>query len=116
MYEIEIFVQGEGIPTIILVRVPSNGTVQDILRSAETQGVRFADDERVMHVAANNWGAATDRYLGYSYAFTSFGPNWCWGTWRRAWARVRGPARVGVRGRARGRGRAGPRRVAVKPA
>jgi hypothetical protein len=45
MPEIEIFVQGEGIPEVILLRVPSNGTVRDILRSAETQGVRFAEDE-----------------------------------------------------------------------
>ena len=46
MSEIEIFVQGEGIPEIILLRVPGNGTVRDILRSAETQGVHFAGDER----------------------------------------------------------------------
>lgn len=46
MPEIEIFVQGEAIPEVILLRVPSNGTVRDILRSAETQGVRFASDER----------------------------------------------------------------------
>ena len=45
MSEIEIFVQGEGIPEIILLRVPGNGTVRDILRSAETQEVRFAEDE-----------------------------------------------------------------------
>lgn len=46
MSEIEIFVQGEGIPEIILLRVPGNGTVLDILSSAETQGVRFVGDER----------------------------------------------------------------------
>jgi hypothetical protein len=46
MPEIEIFVQGEAIPEVILLRVPSNGTVRDILKSAETQGVRFAEDER----------------------------------------------------------------------
>ena len=46
MSEIEIFVQGEGIPEIILLRVLGNGTVQDILRSASAQGVRFAEDER----------------------------------------------------------------------
>ena len=46
MSEIEIFLQGEGIPEITLVRVPDDGIVRDILRSAETQGVRFAGDER----------------------------------------------------------------------
>ncbi len=46
MSEIEIFVQGEGIPEITLLRVPGNGTVRDILRSAETQGVHFVGDER----------------------------------------------------------------------
>jgi len=46
MNEVEIFVQGEGIPEITLVRVPGNGIVRDILKSAETQGVRFAGDER----------------------------------------------------------------------
>jgi hypothetical protein len=45
MPEIEIFVQGEGIPEITLLRVPDNGTVRDILTSAEAQGVRFAGDE-----------------------------------------------------------------------
>ncbi len=46
MSEIEIFVQGEGIPQITLVRTPGNGTVRDILKSVEAQGVRFAGDER----------------------------------------------------------------------
>ena len=45
MSEIEIFMQGEGIPEIILLRVPGNGTVRDILKSAETQGIHFAGDE-----------------------------------------------------------------------
>jgi hypothetical protein len=46
MSEIEIFVQGEGIPEVILLRVPGNGTVRDILKSAETQEVHFAGAER----------------------------------------------------------------------
>ncbi len=45
MSETEIFVQGEGIPTITLLRVPGSGTVRDILKSAESEGVRFAGDE-----------------------------------------------------------------------
>lgn len=46
---------------------------------------RYRDDERVMQIAGTNWGAAVDRYAGYSYAFTSFAPIWGWATWRRAW-------------------------------
>lgn len=45
MPEIEIFVQGEGIPEITLLRVPDNSAVRDILTNAEAQGVRFAGDE-----------------------------------------------------------------------
>src|SRR5215469_4924614 len=50
MSEIEIFLQGEGIPEITLLRVPSNGTVRDVIKNAETQGVRFAGDERSLVV------------------------------------------------------------------
>lgn len=46
---------------------------------------RFADDERVMQIAASNWGASVERYGGYSYAFNAFAPVWGWATWRRAW-------------------------------
>lgn len=46
MNEIEIFVQGEGILEIILLRVPEGGVVRDIFKSAETQGIHFAGDER----------------------------------------------------------------------
>jgi hypothetical protein len=47
---------------------------------------RYRDDERVMQIGATNWGAAAERFAGYSYAFTSFAPVWGWATWRRAWA------------------------------
>lgn len=47
---------------------------------------RYRDDTRVMQIGAANWGASPDRFLGYSYAFTSFAPIWGWATWRRAWA------------------------------
>lgn len=46
---------------------------------------RYRDDERVMQIAGNNWGAAEERYGGYSYAFNAFAPIWGWATWRRAW-------------------------------
>jgi hypothetical protein len=46
---------------------------------------RYRDDERVMQISGTNWGAAPDRFAGFSYAFTSFAPVWGWATWRRAW-------------------------------
>lgn len=45
----------------------------------------YRDDERVMQIGGTNWGAATERFSKYSYAFTSFAPIWGWATWRRAW-------------------------------
>ncbi|HEX6509573.1 MAG TPA: hypothetical protein VF221_18245 [Chloroflexota bacterium] len=56
MSEIEIFVQGERIPEIILLRVPGNGTVRDILKSAETQGIHFAGDERSQVILVEDQG------------------------------------------------------------
>jgi len=47
---------------------------------------RYRDDRRVMQICGTNWGAAPQRFAGYSYAFTSFAPIWGWATWRRAWA------------------------------
>ncbi|MBV8693786.1 MAG: hypothetical protein JOY57_19210 [Actinobacteria bacterium] len=46
---------------------------------------RYRDDERVMQIGGSNWGASEDRFLGSSYAFTSFAPVWGWATWARAW-------------------------------
>ncbi|MCZ7573938.1 MAG: hypothetical protein M5U01_35755 [Ardenticatenaceae bacterium] len=43
MSEIEIFLQGEGIPQIVLVRVPDDGTVRDILEVASRHGLVTAD-------------------------------------------------------------------------
>src|SRR2546425_5941707 len=41
MANIDIFVQGENIPEITLVQVPSNGTVRDILEAARAQALRL---------------------------------------------------------------------------
>ncbi len=45
---------------------------------------KYADDERIMHVAGNNlqfgWRRNNDSYY-YSY----YGSIWGWATWRRAW-------------------------------
>lgn len=43
MSEIELFVQGEGIPEITLMRVPADGTVRDVLAAVAAHG-RQADD------------------------------------------------------------------------
>jgi len=40
MADIEIFLQGEGIPQITLIRVPENGVVGDIVEVALVQGFR----------------------------------------------------------------------------
>lgn len=50
MSEIEIFIQGEGIEGIILVRVPGNGTVRDIVDAIRVQGAQIgtADGYAVM--------------------------------------------------------------------
>lgn len=45
MADIEIFVQGEGISEITLLRVAGQSTVREMLRSAQQQGVRFSGDE-----------------------------------------------------------------------
>jgi hypothetical protein len=47
---------------------------------------RYRHDERVMQIAATNWGASPSRFNGSSYGFASFAPVWGWATWRRAWA------------------------------
>ena len=37
--EIELFLQGEGITEIILVRVPSDGTTRDIIEATRSRGL-----------------------------------------------------------------------------
>lgn len=43
MTDIEVFVQGQGIPSIILVRVPEEGNVRDLIEVARKGGVRLQD-------------------------------------------------------------------------
>lgn len=45
MNEIEIYLQGEGIATIALVRVPAGGTVRDIAEAARAQGMPAAEPD-----------------------------------------------------------------------
>lgn len=40
MSDVEIFLQGEGIPDIVLLRVPDNSTVQALIEVAQQHGVR----------------------------------------------------------------------------
>ncbi len=46
---------------------------------------RYRHDERVMHIAGNNFGVDTQAFGECSYGFTSFPQVWGWATWRRAW-------------------------------
>ena len=41
--EIELFLQGEGIPDITLVRVPRDGTTRDIVEAARARGLSAPD-------------------------------------------------------------------------
>lgn len=48
MTEIELFLQGEGIPQIVLVRVPDQGTVHDIIQAAQPHGLPSGGAEAVL--------------------------------------------------------------------
>lgn len=54
MADIDIFVQGENIPEITLVRVPGSGAVRDILEATGAQGLRLAGDETSLIILAEN--------------------------------------------------------------
>lgn len=45
MAETEVFVQGEGMRDIVLVRVPEGGTVRDVVEAARARGLRTEDGE-----------------------------------------------------------------------
>jgi hypothetical protein len=44
MGKIEIFLQGEGVKDVVLVRVPKDGTVRDLLNAAREHGVHLGGD------------------------------------------------------------------------
>lgn len=48
---------------------------------------KYKNDERIMHINGNNYGAANDNFFSsdYSYHFGSFPQAWGWASWRRAW-------------------------------
>lgn len=58
MSQIEIFVQGEGIPEITVVRVPGDGTVRDILEAVKAEGVRVGGEGQTPAVLIEDAGEA----------------------------------------------------------
>ncbi len=46
---------------------------------------KYKNDERVMHVAGNNFQFGWKRNKDYSYYFSYYGSIWGWATWKRAW-------------------------------
>ena len=53
MADIEVFVQGRGIPSIILVRVPEEGTVRDLLEVVQGGGARLENGIPVIVMLEN---------------------------------------------------------------
>jgi hypothetical protein len=53
MADIEVFVQGRGIPSIILVRVPEEGTVRDLLEVVRRSGARLENGAPVIVMLEN---------------------------------------------------------------
>ena len=54
MTDIELFLQGETIREISLIRVPANGTIGDILRAARENGFALAGDDQTIIVQKEN--------------------------------------------------------------
>lgn len=50
----------------------------------ETLLDRYADDERIMHIAGTNYQFGRRRFP-YSYYFSRYNHCWGWATWKRAW-------------------------------
>jgi len=49
--------------------------------------VKYRDDERIMHINGNNYGADKGNFYHseYSYHFGNMPQAWGWASWRRAW-------------------------------
>lgn len=54
MADIDIFLQGEGIPEITLLRLPGHGKVRDILDAAQERGLCLAGDEHSLLLLLEN--------------------------------------------------------------
>lgn len=50
---------------------------------------KYANDNRIMHINGNNFGASDGNFLpsDFTYHFGRFPQVWGWATWRRAWAK-----------------------------
>lgn len=46
---------------------------------------RFEDDDRIMHINGNTFGADFSGLSPYSYGFCNYAQVWGWATWKRAW-------------------------------
>ena len=57
---------------------------KDFFLFCEEMLIRYADDNRVMHIAGNNLQFGWKK-SEYSYYFSNYGSIWGWATWRRAW-------------------------------
>lgn len=44
MEKIDVFMQGEGVKDVILVQIPKNGRVQDLIAIADEQGIRVGGE------------------------------------------------------------------------
>lgn len=67
MKELEIFLQGEGIPKITLVLIPSDGTVRSILETAQSHGFRLdAEDTPIVMIENSEEVLAPEKRLDKS--------------------------------------------------
>lgn len=59
---------------------------QDFFRLCEVLLPRYANEERIMELSAENHSQRTD--INNSYVYSQFFLCWGWATWRRAWQRM----------------------------
>ncbi|MCC7246212.1 MAG: hypothetical protein IT269_11075 [Saprospiraceae bacterium] len=50
--------------------------------------MRYAHDERIMHIGGSNLAEAYTKNMSDSYVFTRFSFVWGWASWRRAWQKM----------------------------
>jgi len=57
---------------------------KDFFLFCEEMLTKYADDNRIMHIAGNNLQFGWKKNE-YSYYFSNYGSIWGWATWKRAW-------------------------------
>lgn len=60
--EIELFLQGEGLGEVVLIRVPTQGTIHDIIEQAKNHGIS-ADDELLVFAEDEEDPLSPDRSI-----------------------------------------------------